>query len=119
LGLEDRVLAEYFPAPPDLIRRQGKIHGCDFRLAGFRRGALQRDGVKYIWSSGGDHELYDLAADPVEEHNLIADRPQLAQALDAELRSWLRSLQPQHSDAQHSELDPVTKKALEALGYVQ
>jgi arylsulfatase A-like enzyme len=36
-----------------------------------------------------DRELYDLAADPGEEHNLAGEEPQLAAAMEAELEAWL------------------------------
>ena len=36
-----------------------------------------------------DRELYDLAADPEEEHNLAGEEPQLAAGLETELEAWL------------------------------
>jgi arylsulfatase A-like enzyme len=36
-----------------------------------------------------DRELYDLTADPEEEHNLAAEQPQLAASMEAELEAWL------------------------------
>ncbi len=36
-----------------------------------------------------DRELYDLTADPEEEHNLAAEQPQLAASMETELEAWL------------------------------
>jgi arylsulfatase A-like enzyme len=36
-----------------------------------------------------DRELYDLAADPGEDHNLAVEEPQLAAAMETELEGWL------------------------------
>jgi hypothetical protein len=33
--------------------------------------------------------LYDLTADPGEDHNIAAEQPQLAASLEAELEGWL------------------------------
>lgn len=41
------------------------------------RRALYDGSIKYIASSDGDDELYDLARDPSEQHNLLAERPEL------------------------------------------
>lgn len=34
-------------------------------------------------------ELYDLAADPGEQHNLVESQPELAAAMEAELEGWI------------------------------
>jgi arylsulfatase A-like enzyme len=46
---------------------------------------IQSAEAKYIWASDGQHELYDLRSDPEEQNNLIAERPEQAAALKAEL----------------------------------
>lgn len=51
---------------------------------------LLRDGLKYnLYLDDGFEELYDLAADPVEDHNLLLSRrPAVADAMRAELVRW-------------------------------
>jgi arylsulfatase A-like enzyme len=44
---------------------------------------------KLHWSSDGRHHLYDLAADPSEDHDLGAERPERVRALAAEVEAWL------------------------------
>lgn len=58
--------------------------------------------------------LYDLAADPAEEHNLLAERPEDA----ARLRAALERVQAQTVEAQRMAVSPELSQALEALGYV-
>jgi len=49
------------------------------------------DGWKYIWSSDGRDELYDLEKDHGETKNLIERRPDKTKDLYARLRKWVRS----------------------------
>jgi len=44
---------------------------------------------KLHWSSDGHHRLYDLAADPTEEHDLAPERPERVRDLAAEVEAWL------------------------------
>lgn len=56
---------------------------------------LRRDGYKLILAREPDlygrppRELYDLAADPDEMHNLAADQPRLVRRLEDELEGWI------------------------------
>ena len=47
-----------------------------------RLSSVAVDGMKYIWSSDGAHELYDLQADSQEQNNLAAARPEVVEALE-------------------------------------
>ena len=56
----------------------------------FVRSILTPDGLKFNWSALGEHELYDLTADPGETTNLVADsqvRSVIAQ-LAQRIRGW-------------------------------
>jgi len=59
-------------------------------------------------------ELYDLGADPKEEHNLAATRPQ---DLDR-LRALLTRLRSEDRGTERVKEDPATLERLHALGYV-
>jgi arylsulfatase A-like enzyme len=104
------------------------------RIAPFRRRlrAIQRYGFRFIWSSNGRHELYDLTADPGETRNLHPPEQRTALA-DAMLEMLARELAG-HLPAPGAEtrLEPGTERgrspadlgadtleALEALGYVE
>lgn len=80
---------------------------------------IRTDRVKYIWASDGKHELYDLKADPGEQHNIIAERPQIAAALDQRLTKWRNSFEAATPIDEHPEFEEEVKARLRALGYLE
>jgi arylsulfatase A-like enzyme len=52
------------------------------------RRAIVAGAHKYVFDPDDEPELFDLAADPLEEHNLAADRPLEAKELHQMLRHW-------------------------------
>lgn len=69
-------------------------------------------------------ELYDLAADPGETHNLAAEQPDRVAALQAKLDAWKAGQRAYDPAARGPDDKPKTlsskeKQMLEALGYVQ
>jgi hypothetical protein len=50
---------------------------------------LRKDDWKYILYPGFESQLFNLADDPAEKRNLVNDKPEVAAALDAELRQFL------------------------------
>jgi arylsulfatase A-like enzyme len=73
---------------------------------------------KYIDSSDGQHELYDLDADPKESRNLVAERPDVAQRLASDLRAYEASLGRDESRRGDEPLDRELLENLKALGYI-
>lgn len=64
-------------------------------------------------------ELYDLARDPGELHNLAHDElPPQAKALERALERWLDQVSSPRAKAGPQPLDPATARRLEALGYL-
>lgn len=59
--------------------------------------SLRTDQYKFILARQPDlygtppRELYDLVADPQEEHNIVTERPEIAAAMEAELEGWIAS----------------------------
>jgi arylsulfatase A-like enzyme len=75
---------------------------------------------KYIRSSAGGEELFDLAHDPAELTNLTPARPEQAAALRARLKGWEESLARSAPPA--PPLAPISadqRERLKALGYVR
>ncbi len=86
-----------------------------------RHGALRSlvDGRhKLVWSSRGDHQLFDLERDPHETENLAEREPERTLALETQLSSHLAGLPRPGPPAQSDEVDRETRHALEALGYL-
>lgn len=75
---------------------------------------------KLIVASDGEEELYDLAQDPSESHNLIEQEPDLATHL-RETLSW--NLGPEYQEGEGlwelvEDDDKVVERRLRALGYL-
>jgi arylsulfatase A-like enzyme len=66
-------------------------------------------------SATGGFELYDLAADPLEMHNLAAAKPEEVRRLRRDLVAWMRKAV---SMGDEEEGDAETERALRALGYL-
>ncbi|HLI84130.1 MAG TPA: sulfatase-like hydrolase/transferase [Bryobacteraceae bacterium] len=72
---------------------------------------------KFITSTNGRRQLYDLSADPNETHDLLRTDPREAKQLNADLRAWVKTF-PGHS-RQKLQLNPEAIQRLKSLGYVQ
>lgn len=55
---------------------------------------IRTEKFKYIWSSDGHDELYNIQQDPGELYNLIEINPEKAEELKALLKEWLDSFEP-------------------------
>ncbi len=56
--------------------------------------SVRTEEFKYIWSSDGRDELYNIRHDPGELNNLIETHPEKARELRALLHEWLNSFEP-------------------------
>jgi arylsulfatase A-like enzyme len=92
----------------------------DRRYRTYRSGTL-----KVVQTSKGDTYLFDLAADPHEDHDVAASRPADLARVKAELVAWAEKLHLPAIDAAGggpppaTELDPATRERLKALGYAE
>lgn len=82
--------------------------------------AVRSEEWKLIRRFEGTSELYDLAADPSETRNLVAERPEVAARLQARLEAWLASVGA-HLPRPNLEYDPEAfarqlERALASLG---
>ena len=128
-------LQEEFSAPPLVRRSAGEatlslaVHPRALVSSGIlyfeARTAVVFEGFKYIqFHVSKREELYDLAADPGEKHNLLAERPEFADRGRALLRAELDKATAMRlhlgiDSAQSGQLDKDNARAMRALGYVK
>ena len=102
------IFGESFPCP--VIHTSECVSGCMIR-------SVISWPNKFITSSSGKYESYDLANDPDETRNLFGSRNPAAQQLGAKMASWIKSM-PRQSK-QRLKLDPEVVRRLKSLGYIQ
>lgn len=71
--------------------------------------------ISYPGADGPYLELYDLQADPGEEHDLAEDDPERVERMLPAIEDWYR---PRQDFPGPEGLDPDAREALESLGYV-
>lgn len=113
------VFAEYMSPQPSidsLKRRVGDPHNItgeyDKKLKSVRTSQY-----KYIESSEGDQELYDIIKDPWEEKNIVKNKTDISDNLSDRLESWRNSI-PSFESEINIDMDSATKDRLERLGYI-
>jgi arylsulfatase A-like enzyme len=107
------VLAEnYYTRMADLIH---EVWGHRFKRV---RTAIFDPPFKFIHSSDGRHELYDLEEDPKEQDNLAARKPEVAERLLAEIEAYKASASVAAPTKANSALSPEEIETLKSLGYL-
>jgi arylsulfatase A-like enzyme len=76
------------------------------------------EALKYLRAGDGAEELYDLAADPGERHNLARDHPEECRRLAARLDAALAKLGSDADAGERTQADPRTEELLDELGYL-
>lgn len=80
--------------------------------------AIHSMDYKLIRGSDGLCELYYVAEDSDEHHDIADETPEIADDLEAELDDWLDSFE--HADSEGSvSMTQSTKQRLEDWGYLQ
>ena len=95
----------------DWPRRWGKRYDRDLV-------SVQTTTWKYIQSSTGQHELYDLGSDPKELDNRATAEPEMLNTLKGLLDLWRRSVGGR-DQGETEEIDEGLKENLRGLGYIQ
>jgi len=72
---------------------------------------------KYQFIEAPKPELYDLATDPGEMHNLYADKKAVSGELQARLSALVRQYSADQELAEKTGLDPALMERLKSLGY--
>ena len=79
--------------------------------------ALRTTNYKFIWSSEGRDEMYNLEKDPEEASNVISVEPEKEMELKHKLETWRASFEPAPV-GEDKEFDSTITKRLRALGYI-
>jgi arylsulfatase A-like enzyme len=107
---------------PNLVRMRRLYSGYDIARYDRSLRAIRQNGYKFISTSDGQSELYDLNADPGETQNLAPQNPVLVQEMQSRLSNWLASVratvevEPEREDV--PDVDPMVVKRLQDLGYL-
>jgi arylsulfatase len=131
-GFEGRSLVPYLdgealPAQP-VFAESGKSYFPDmipgritFDVRGRFRSVVSGD-WKLIWTPGQtgprEYQLYDIANDPDEIHDLSREFPERVRALAAEITAWMARA-PGAQTAGAPAIPESDRDALEALGYIE
>ncbi|HLX82755.1 MAG TPA: sulfatase-like hydrolase/transferase [Terriglobales bacterium] len=75
------------------------------------------ENAKYHFIDAPKPELYDLANDPGETHNIVTDKKAVAEAMRAKLVDLIRDYSAGKEMAENTGLDPALMERLKALGY--
>jgi len=75
------------------------------------------ESAKYHFIDAPRPELYDLAKDPGEVHNLLAEKKAVAEEMQAKLAAMIRDYSAGKELAEKTGLDPALMDRLKSLGY--
>jgi len=75
------------------------------------------ENAKYHFIAAPRPELYDLAKDPGEVHNLLPEKKAVAEEMRAKLTELIREYSAEKELAQKTGLDPALMERLKSLGY--
>jgi arylsulfatase A-like enzyme len=98
------------------LKRRPEMQERDFALFLRDMRCYRTATAKYVWTSDGQHEFYDLEQDPGEANNLDG-RDGRARLLADQLQKWHSTLSPHVPDRNQPGFDKDTWEKLKALGY--
>ena len=82
--------------------------------------AIFKGNFKFINSTAGKKELYDLSKDPNERKNIYNLENSVSKELETKLNSWLSTIKSADAEGiAPVKLDRDTLDALKTLGYVK
>lgn len=113
------VFAEW-GRPKGTIRKLSRL-APKFDFSKFDKGltSIKVGNLKYIRSTDGQHELYDLEKDPGEENNLYATNSEIVKKMEDEFEKFTSRLSRQYEDAHRNmKEDEELKRRLRSLGYI-
>jgi arylsulfatase A-like enzyme len=121
IASDQMVISEFKNAISMLRRVLGDdVRHVDLRAFDKELKCVIHDGQKFIWSSNGEHELYDVRNDFNELSNLYEPGTEWPTSAGSHLFRLLEEARTSSGgDEDEPVLDPETRSELEALGYVK
>jgi arylsulfatase A-like enzyme len=117
LALSGLDLRTINTAPP---RTLFSVTYADHGMIGQSATAVIANGFKFIDSTRGTRELFDLAKDPDEKNNLYRADDKRGQEMHTELTDWQKRVPAYHPKQQQpTKIDEENLRRLRSLGYVQ
>jgi arylsulfatase A-like enzyme len=111
-GNHEVVTELYYSRPRDLFN---PVWGYRFDRI---RTAIYEWPYKYIYSSDGKHELFDLESNERETQNLLEQKPEIAERFTGKLQDFFADRVRWAGVVDQEPLSEDEKKRLRALGYV-
>jgi arylsulfatase A-like enzyme len=115
---ERYTFAEYREPQPPLAVLKRRFDGFDGGYFDRSLRMIRNEKHKYIWTSDGFPELYDLAKDPGESQNIANIERERAEAMAREMEDRLGKFEVPNLSDEGLDLDDDTVKKLEQLGYL-
>jgi choline-sulfatase len=117
----DGVVTEFNAVADGSLKRMGKLHPeADLSRLERTFQAIEHGPHKFVEASDGSRELYEILADPQEDHDVVSRDAATAAELSDLLRTW-RDAVPAYApsgQAPAKDLSPELRQGLEALGYM-
>jgi arylsulfatase A-like enzyme len=110
-SVDHPIFAEVYPLPH---MNQGASKGPR-QLGDFR--TLIEGRYKYVWSSRGNHALYDLGNDPLERENVLVLHTDVAEKMLSTMDRYMASFPKPGEVGDVGDVDTETMDALQKFGY--
>jgi arylsulfatase A-like enzyme len=112
------------PLPPGIANEPGggpvfaEVRPLAHRGDGEWRAWIRGD-HKLLWNNRGNHQLFDLSAEGAEDEDLASRDPERVRAMNADLDAFLAGLPVAGPAGESAPVSAETRRALEALGYLE
>jgi arylsulfatase A-like enzyme len=115
----EAVGAEYWQPPCPTAELRSTYGELPDRVQRFDRGlqAVRTREWKLVVGTDGSTQLYDVAGDPREQHDVSERHPAVVDRLARRVESWFDAI-PADGDATDPDVSPVITNRLEDLGYI-
>ncbi|XVH32242.1 sulfatase [Haloferacaceae archaeon DSL9] len=114
------VIGEYALPQPSMEALSNRVDEISQEALKYDRGlrCIRTKEWKYIEGTDGHEELYNIADDPEETKDKIADHPEISAELAEKLDSERGKIREYYTDSS-SQMDAEVEQQLENLGYIQ